>query len=102
MVLCAAARAVVSDDADRGRPAVRDARARRGAGAAVVAVGARRGAAAHGVQAWHRAARQRRTALADQLGRDPPDDRAERSEEHTSKLQSLMRISYAVFCLKKK
>src|SRR3546814_8274115 len=26
----------------------------------------------------------------------------ERSEEHTSKLQSLMRISYAVFCLKKK
>src|SRR3546814_6216566 len=37
------------------------------------------------------------------------DDRAEaaasvlgRSEEHTSELQSLMRISYAVFCLKKK
>src|SRR3546814_5680572 len=29
-------------------------------------------------------------------GRDP------RSEEHTSELQSLMRISYAVFCLKKK
>src|SRR3546814_9280591 len=28
------------------------------------------------------------------------DDR--RSEEHTSELQSLMRISYAVFCLKKK
>src|SRR3546814_9551918 len=30
-------------------------------------------------------------------GRDPT-----RSEEHTSELQSLMRISYAVFCLKKK
>src|SRR3546814_1244559 len=30
-------------------------------------------------------------------GRRPP-----RSEEHTSELQSLMRISYAVFCLKKK
>src|SRR3546814_4744419 len=30
-----------------------------------------------------------------------PED-AERSEEHTSELQSLMRISYAVFCLKKK
>src|SRR3546814_5263440 len=32
------------------------------------------------------------------------DDRrqAGRSEEHTSELQSLMRISYAVFCLKKK
>src|SRR3546814_3353165 len=33
----------------------------------------------------------------------PPRDRAGgRSEEHTSGLQSLMRISYAVFCLKKK
>src|SRR3546814_14745424 len=30
------------------------------------------------------------------------DDGAGRSEEHTSELQSLMRISYAVFCLKKK
>src|SRR3546814_9526443 len=30
------------------------------------------------------------------------DDRSGRSEEHTSELQSLMRISYAVFCLKKK
>src|SRR3546814_1307105 len=29
------------------------------------------------------------------------DSRADRSEEHTSELQSLMRISYAVFCLKK-
>src|SRR3546814_3560311 len=29
-------------------------------------------------------------------------DMIERSEEHTSELQSLMRISYAVFCLKKK
>src|SRR3546814_8138983 len=31
-----------------------------------------------------------------------PADPARRSEEHTSELQSLMRISYAVFCLKKK
>src|SRR3546814_3080652 len=46
----------------------------------------------------------------DQLARRPGgvmEDRAEpflfqRSEEHTSELQSLMRISYAVFCLKKK
>src|SRR3546814_3031474 len=30
------------------------------------------------------------------------DRRLRRSEEHTSELQSLMRISYAVFCLKKK
>src|SRR3546814_7899192 len=33
---------------------------------------------------------------------DASSDRADRSEEHTSELQSLMRISYAVFCLKKK
>src|SRR3546814_5465969 len=41
------------------------------------------------------------------MGRgQPPSSRAKssraRSEEHTSELQSLMRISYAVFCLKKK
>src|SRR3546814_5202407 len=35
---------------------------------------------------------------ADQIG----GRHAQRSEEHTSELQSLMRISYAVFCLKKK
>src|SRR3546814_3385186 len=34
--------------------------------------------------------------------RDKADSTSERSEEHTSELQSLMRISYAVFCLKKK
>src|SRR3546814_5044363 len=32
----------------------------------------------------------------------PHSAAARRSEEHTSELQSLMRISYAVFCLKKK
>src|SRR3546814_8722400 len=37
--------------------------------------------------------------LADRPGHE---DDNERSEEHTSELQSLMRISYAVFCLKKK
>src|SRR3546814_7685919 len=31
-----------------------------------------------------------------------PIEEIKRSEEHTSELQSLMRISYAVFCLKKK
>src|SRR3546814_7317254 len=38
------------------------------------------------------------------LARSTPDmvEAVERSEEHTSELQSLMRISYAVFCLKKK
>src|SRR3546814_9334167 len=57
-----------------------------------------------------------RAARPDALGQDladAPDGRARpadrgrhtarrRSEEHTSELQSLMRISYAVFCLKKK
>src|SRR3546814_6141967 len=38
-----------------------------------------------------------------ELGAEPArGDRRHRSEEHTSELQSLMRISYAVFCLKKK
>src|SRR3546814_3210144 len=37
----------------------------------------------------------------DQHQQDQPDP-LKRSEEHTSELQSLMRISYAVFCLKKK
>src|SRR3546814_6800083 len=36
------------------------------------------------------------------LGQDPVERPRLRSEEHTSELQSLMRISYAVFCLKKK
>src|SRR3546814_2917428 len=34
--------------------------------------------------------------------RTDPDAKPKRSEEHTSELQSLMRTSYAVFCLKKK
>src|SRR3546814_7534577 len=37
-----------------------------------------------------------------QLRRVELDGGDHRSEEHTSELQSLMRISYAVFCLKKK
>src|SRR3546814_1848644 len=36
------------------------------------------------------------------FGTLPPLGQLRRSEEHTSELQSLMRISYAVFCLKKK
>src|SRR3546814_11976897 len=65
-------------------------------------------------QALLLAARQRGAAFAEpvldlvpQTGTDQRalDDGVEvglRSEEHTSELQSLMRISYAVFCLKKK
>src|SRR3546814_9576764 len=40
--------------------------------------------------------------FAKRVGVHPTTYRAYRSEEHTSELQSLMRISYAVFCLKKK
>src|SRR3546814_14115765 len=36
------------------------------------------------------------------IGSHERRDSGRRSEEHTSELQSLMRISYAVFCLKKK
>src|SRR3546814_2573598 len=36
------------------------------------------------------------------FGGRPSNEEAGRSEEHTSELQSLMRISYAVFCLQKK
>src|SRR3546814_2935278 len=41
-------------------------------------------------------------ALATLGGCEPHPELTSRSEEHTSELQSLMRISYAVFCLKKK
>src|SRR3546814_7647346 len=42
------------------------------------------------------------TAIRDVKGRGQAILIVDRSEEHTSELQSLMRISYAVFCLKKK
>src|SRR3546814_2252298 len=47
----------------------------------------------------------RRGIASSSVGNHPgngPGTIAGRSEEHTSELQSLMRISYAVFCLKKK
>src|SRR3546814_8760930 len=57
----------------------------------------------------HRAATSREirtlprvASVADQESRWPIQIPRPRSEEHTSELQSLMRISYAVFCLKKK
>src|SRR3546814_1631453 len=46
-------------------------------------------------------AQQRRLAFVFPFDQYPGQD-GTRSEEHTSELQSLMRISYAVFCLKKK
>src|SRR3546814_1332332 len=44
---------------------------------------------------------QRRSELLSRVPMKRFDRRWSRSEEHTSELQSLMRISYAVFCLKK-
>src|SRR3546814_10823178 len=41
-------------------------------------------------------------AASEVVGFIGPNGSGKRSEEHTSELQSLMRISYAVFCLKKK
>src|SRR3546814_2025546 len=64
----------------------------------------RRGEGRSRLAEWHQAAR--RTCPGPRCARAPPvagrgrDKR--RSEKHTSELQSLMRISYAVFCLKKK
>src|SRR3546814_11565 len=43
-----------------------------------------------------------RGGFLDAVRQDPVLSRVKRSEEHTSELQSLMRISYAVFCLTKK
>src|SRR3546814_10593000 len=59
---------------------------------------ARRGAAAQGASFIPAPPLARGTERAD----DRPPRRKGRSEEHTSELQSLMRTSYAVFCLKKK
>src|SRR3546814_7378335 len=61
--------------------------------------GGRRGTVVQAAQAGpdRRGLLRRRWLVQDRLLR-----RAQRSEEHTSELQSLMRISYAVFCLKKK
>src|SRR3546814_10042210 len=54
---------------------------------------------------WGMANRQHATqeaAMQDRLDPTMTMQALARSEEHTSELQSLMRISYAVFCLKKK
>src|SRR3546814_1647766 len=48
------------------------------------------------------AGRALKAAGADKARLETAIDNMRRSEEHTSELQSLMRISYAVFCLKKK
>src|SRR3546814_10147009 len=73
--------------------------ARGAQGVAVAEDGPREGARTAGHAHPHRSREGHR-----RLRAHPPDAPGEalRSEEHTSELQSLMRISYAVFCLKKK
>src|SRR3546814_7143208 len=68
------------------------ARAQRPA-AGAVRTGGRAGTGARGPAEQHAAGAE---------GRARAGAAVRRSEEHTSELQSLMRISYAVFCLKKK
>src|SRR3546814_10359639 len=69
------------------------------AGVNVVETGAFERDAAFGADlVAHRRRAGRHTQLTDKR----TVDEMQRSEEHTSELQSLMRISYAVFCLKKK
>src|SRR3546814_3824887 len=56
----------------------------------------------HWREAWAEHVNERLVALDIDARIDHRTLQAQRSEEHTSELQSLMRISYAVFCLKKK
>src|SRR3546814_1746289 len=51
---------------------------------------------------WAMKAPHRHITVRGEVWLPPKPERKTRSEEHTSELQSLMRISYAVFCLKKK
>src|SRR3546814_6786579 len=94
------ARAGASEETDRvGEIAVESAEESRAAAEDIAA------AAGNG-EALHRSEEEPRATAAVPAGeaRERPVDQgiSERSEEHTSELQSLMRISYAVFCLKKK
>src|SRR3546814_6738137 len=69
-----------------------------------VSPGRVRGALIHGAEPGRRGGEQSADGSRGGVGggADAPRERVSRSEEHTSELQSLMRISYAVFCLKKK
>src|SRR3546814_4676260 len=71
---------------------------RGGDGALAVRAFHRRGVRRRAVSRRELPGRRRRATPVPRVVRD----RRTRSEEHTSELQSLMRISYAVFCLKKK
>src|SRR3546814_1619913 len=101
-----------SDDSDRAHPPA-PSRKREGEASAALRNAAARLAAVSGTPRLdaellmaHALGVERDRLLLDPARFDVPDGFealvARRSEEHTSELQSLMRISYAVFCLKKK
>src|SRR3546814_7668649 len=85
---------VCSSDLAGLSPGRAEGRGHAAAGARAHRDAAGRGGSADGAPRRRRVS-VRRPALPDQR-------QCRRSEEHTSELQSLMRISYAVFCLKKK
>src|SRR3546814_9164521 len=80
---------------ERGEAAARDGRS------GAVAIGFHL-FGTHAVSPWGSSGKLRKTGATSLVIPVPSRDRDRRSEEHTSELQSLMRISYAVFCLKKK
>src|SRR3546814_10392807 len=77
-------------------------RVRRGHGQEAALRLVRRGDGAPGCQAGRHPGHRADQAQRSRRPRGDQGLRCLRSEEHTSELQSLMRISYAVFCLKKK
>src|SRR3546814_10230735 len=54
------------------------------------------------IERWHGQGRSAMGTIIETADGEASGDMDDRSEEHTSELQSLMRISYAVFCLQKK
>src|SRR3546814_6889541 len=56
----------------------------------------------HATSDWMALEQERGISVTSSVMQFPYEGRIVRSEEHTSELQSLMRSSYAVFCLKKK
>src|SRR3546814_10200765 len=71
-------------------------------GTVIATITGEEGESAAGVASTGEEAPAKRTEVETPKAAERPAVTAKRSEEHTSELQSLMRISYAVFCLKKK
>src|SRR3546814_3825096 len=90
---------VLARAADAGRPVPVVPMALRGMWASMWS---RRGTSIEGSRLDSMRVPRRFRAHVEVVAGEPADGDAARSDEHTSELQSLMRSSYAVFCLKKK